>query len=198
MNGNDHSAASRRRTGRLAALLSSVRHACSPIRQWHLAQWSGRIRAAAHQLTLTLAVAGASQAHAQPQAIPTDGWARISPNAGYGFGFNMEVARSREHGDTAPDKYDLLYTEQAQSMDDRASRRETGSRSAVAPLGRARIDPVLSDLGNAGVMTITLGLREAVPMMVFTGAVSNRCMGRYPDCGQDRLSYEPLSQPQMP
>lgn len=196
MNGNDHSAASRGRTARLAALLSSVRHACSQLRQWHLVRWSGTIRAAAHQLTLTVAVAGAGQAHAQ--AIPTDGWARISPNAGYGFGFYMEVARPPEHGGPAPGKYDLLYRDQAQGMDAQASRREIGSRSTATPTGGARIDPVLSNLESAGVMTIALGLKEAVPMMVFTGSVSNRCIGRYPDCGEDRLSYQPLSQPRTP
>ncbi|QGZ60051.1 hypothetical protein [Paraburkholderia acidiphila] len=196
MNGNDHSAASRRRTGRLAALLSSVRHAWRHIRQWHFAQSARTIRAAAHQLTVTLAVAGAGQAHAQ--AIPADGWARISPNAGYGFGFYMEVARSREHGGAAPGKYDLLYTEQVQSTEDPASHWQSGVRSATALPGRPKNDPVLSELGNAGVMTIALGLREAVPMMVFTGSVSNRCIGRYQDCGEDRLSYQPLSQPQTP
>lgn len=196
MNGNDHSAASRGRTGRPAALLSSVRHALNRIRQWHLAQWSGTIRAAAHQLTLTVAVAGAGQAHAQP--IPADGWARISPNAGYGFGFYMEVGRSREHGGTAPGKYDLLYSDPAQSLDAQTSRREAGSRSTATPIGGSKIDPVLSNLASTGVMTIALGLKEAVPMMVFTGSVSNRCIGRYPDCGLDRLGYEPLSQPQTP
>lgn len=196
MNGNDHSTASRGRTNRLTALLASVRHACGQMRQWQLTRWGGTIRAAAHQLTLAVAVAGAGQAHAQ--ATAAGGGARISPNAGYGFGFYMEAARSREHGGAAPGKYDLLYTDQAQGMDAQASRRETGSRSPATPIEGSKIDSVLSNLGSAGVMTIALGLKEAVPMMVFTGSVSNRCIGRYPDCGQDHLSYEPLSQPQTP
>jgi hypothetical protein len=192
MNENDHSAASPGRTDLFAALLTDIRRACAWIRQQHFARWGGAIRAAAHQLTLTMAVAGVGQAHAQ--AIPADGWAHISPNAGYGFGFYMELARPRGHGGTMPGKYDLLYSDQAQSMDTQTSRREIGSRSIREPIADPKVEPVLRNLGNAGVMTVALGLNEAVPMMVFAGSISNRCMGRYPDCRGDRLGYESVSQ----
>jgi hypothetical protein len=196
MNENDDSAASRGRTDLLAALFTGIRRACARIRQRHFAQWSGVIRAAAHQLALSVAVAGAGQAHAQ--ALQTDGWARISPNAGYGFGFYMGMARPRGQDGTAPGKYDLLYSDQAQIMDAQTSRREIGNRRTAAPITDPKFEPVLRSLGNAGVMTVALGLNEAVPMMVFTGSVSNRCVGRYPDCSGHRPGFEPVSPLETP
>ena len=196
MNGNDHSAALRGKTDRFATLLSSIRCAWGRIRQQHFAQWGGTMRAAAHHLTLTVAVAGAGQA--QAQAIPQEGWARISPNSGYGFGSYMEVGRSRGQGGTAPCKYDLLYADQAQSLDSQTSHRALGNRSTTVPIVDSKVEPVLRDLGDAGVMTVALGLSEAVPMMVFTGAISKRCIGQYPDCSGDRRGDVFFSQPGTP
>ncbi|MEM5404418.1 hypothetical protein [Paraburkholderia unamae] len=192
MNGNDHSAAARGRPDLLAALLSSIRRARDQLLRRHFSRRRVTLRAAAHQITVTVAMAGAGQAYAQ--AIPSDGWARMSPNAGFGFGFYMEVGRSRGHEGASAGKYDLLYSDQAQSMDSQVSRRESRSHSSTAPTEDPEIDPVLRNLASAGVMTVALGLNEAIPMMVFTGAISNRCVARYLDCGGYRPRHEPVSQ----
>ncbi|HEV3431415.1 MAG TPA: hypothetical protein VG320_26340 [Paraburkholderia sp.] len=134
---------------------------------------NGNQRSTARKLALIAVMAGAGQA--QAQAVCESGWARISPGAGYGFGFWMEVAtRSTDYAGERPNPYDLLYT--VKSRDTATARRHPDAidSAAVHSSVASNVDGVLGRLESTGAMTRVLGVNEPVPMMIFTGAISSR------------------------
>ncbi|WP_322044309.1 hypothetical protein [Paraburkholderia sp. J67] len=133
---------------------------------------NGNYRSTARKLALIAVMAGAGQA--QAQAISENGWARISPGAGYGFGFWMEVAtRSTDYADEPLNPYDLLYA--ARTHDTAPARRHPDTiASATQHTGAAsNLDGALNRFESAGVMTRVSCVNEPVPMTIFTGAISS-------------------------
>ncbi|WP_321884710.1 hypothetical protein [Paraburkholderia bannensis] len=138
---------------------------------------NGNYRSTAHKLALIAVMAGVGQA--QAQAVSETGWARISPGAGYGLGFWMEVAtRSTDYADEPLNPYDLLYA--AGTRDTAPARRHPDTTdSAMQHTGAAsNVDGAFNRFESAGVMTRVSCVSEPVPMAIFTGAISSSgCSG---------------------
>lgn len=184
MNGNHHAAAQGGYAGSLAALISLGRSATQWMRRSALCR-------VAHRLALTVVLAGAGQAQAQD--MRDDSWARISPNAGYGFGFNMESLLIPHAVSARPDKYDLLYRDAGQGRQRAASPLKAVDRSTAEPNSNPKAEMPSGRVGGEAMATLAPGFNGAVPLTVFTGAISTRCTARYAVCDRDRFTYEPAS-----
>ncbi len=187
MNGNDHAAAPREGASLFTILLSGGRRAIERLQPKNFFRRCGVLRAIAHRLALTAALAGAG--HAQAQDVRDDGWVRILPRSGYGFGFYMEAARPAASTGAMPGKYDLLYTDRAQSARS-ATPLNAVNRSPAVPSMDAKAGTAPGGFERAAMATLAPGLNGAVPLMVFAGSISNRCAGNYAVCEPNRFIHE--------
>ncbi|MFC4706949.1 hypothetical protein [Paraburkholderia caffeinitolerans] len=144
------------------------------------------MRAIAHRLALTAVLAGAG--HAQAQNVHDDGWARISPRSGYGFGFYMEAVRPAGSTGTMPGKYDLLYRDWAQSAQSAAPLKALNHSPMVPPMD-TQAGTVPGGFESTAMATLAPGLNGAVPLMVFAGSISNRCVAYYAACESNRFIH---------
>ncbi|MFD1557612.1 hypothetical protein ACFSHT_18615 [Paraburkholderia silviterrae] len=153
-------------------------------------------RTVARWLVLTALMACAGQV--QAQAIRDDGWARMSPNAGYGFEFYMESVLKANPDSVGHSKYDLLYTDGSQGRQGAASRFKGVAGPTAGPQGDPKVHTLADRDGSEGLAALAPGLNGAVPVMVFTASLSNRCVARYAICDRNRFTYEPVSNLQTP